>query len=282
MRPGPTASRSAERPRTAARRARTTAALALAAALCAAALAADPLADYRRMLADDNPAELTVTRGQELWQAPRGPSHVSLAACDLGLGPGVVHGAAAALPRWFDDAGLVMDLESRLVHCLVTIQGFSRAELVQAPFSPPGAPQTDLEALAAYVASESRGATIHVPQQRPAEVDSYQRGRALFFRRAGPYDFSCASCHGADGLRIRLQQLPNLASAEGARTAFAHWPAYRVSQGAVRTMQWRMADCVRQERLPELLFVSPASIDLITYLGVLADGGTMDAPSLRR
>jgi sulfur-oxidizing protein SoxA len=47
-------------------------------------------------------------------------------------------------------------------------------------------------------------------------------------------------------------------------------------------MQWRLSDCVRQERLPELLFGSPASVDLTMYLGVLANGATMDAPSLRR
>jgi sulfur-oxidizing protein SoxA len=256
--------------------------LAMAAVVAAEPGAADPLSDYRRMLADDNPAELTVARGQDLWQMPRGPKNVSLVACDLGLGPGVLKSALATLPRYFADGGRVMDLELRLVHCMVTIQGFDRHELASAPFSQPGAPQTDLEALSAYVAAQSRGAAIHVPQDTPQELDAYARGRALFYRRAGPYDFSCATCHGADGLRIRLQELPNLTRAAGARTAFAHWPAYRVSQGAVRTMQWRLSDCVRQERLPELVFGSQASIDLITYLGVLAAGGTMDAPSLRR
>jgi sulfur-oxidizing protein SoxA len=39
---------------------------------------------------------------------------------------------------------------------------------------------------------------------------------------------------------------------------------------------------VRQQRWPELIFGSQASVDLSMYLGVLADGGTMDAPSLRR
>jgi sulfur-oxidizing protein SoxA len=257
-------------------------ACAIAALVGGEATAADPLEDYRRMLADDNPAELVVARGEELWKTARGPRNASLAACDLGLGPGVLRGAYAALPRYFADTGAVMDLESRLVHCMVTIQGFSRDEVAAAPFSQQGAPQTDLEALTAYVAARSRGATIQVPQQAPAEREAYERGQALFFRRAGPYDFSCATCHGADGLRIRLQELPNLTRAEGARSAFAHWPAYRLSQGAVRTMQWRLADCARQERLPQLIFASQASIDLTTYLGVLASGATMDAPSLRR
>jgi sulfur-oxidizing protein SoxA len=220
--------------------------------------------------------------GLALWQTPAGPKKVSLAGCDLGLGPGVVRGAYARLPRYFADTGAVMDLESRLVYCMATIQGFDGVALTAAPFSSPGEPQTDLEALAAYVAEQSRGMAIQVPQELPQETDSFARGRMLFYRRAGPYDFSCATCHGADGLRIRLQELPNLTRPEGARSAFSHWPAYRLSQGAVRTMQWRLADCVRQERLPALVFGSPVSIDLITYLGVLAADGTMDAPSVRR
>jgi sulfur-oxidizing protein SoxA len=256
--------------------------LASSALLFAAARAADPTSEYRQMLADDNPAELEVARGQQLWQTPRGPKNAALTGCDLGQGPGVVRGAFAALPRYFADTGSVMDAESRLVYCMVTIQGFRRDELIAAPFSETGAPQTDLEALAAYVAAQSRGATIRVPQSAPQEREATARGRDLFYRRAGPYDFSCATCHGADGLRIRLQQLPNLTRPEGAQSAFGHWPAYRVSQGAVRTMQWRLSDCVRQERWPQLIFGSQAAIDLTTYLGVLAGGGVMDAPSLRR
>jgi sulfur-oxidizing protein SoxA len=258
------------------------AALAFAAVGWPQARADDPLSEYRRMLGDDNPAELTVARGEALWQTPRGPKNVSLATCDLGLGPGVLRGAYAQLPRYFADTGAVMDLESRVVYCIVTIQGLPRDTVAAAPFSKAGEAQTDLEALAAYVAEQSRGMPIQVPQHVPQETDSFARGRALFYRRAGPYDFSCATCHGADGLRIRLQELPNLTRPEGARSAFAHWPAYRLSQGAVRTMQWRLSDCVRQERLPELVFGSPVSVDLTTYLGVLAADGTMDAPSVRR
>jgi sulfur-oxidizing protein SoxA len=260
----------------------TLAMLALAAAPCTGSVAADPFATYREMLSEDNPAELVVARGQELWNTPRGPNHVSLVGCDLGLGAGVVSGAYAKLPRYFVDTGSVMDFETRLVHCMVTIQGFARHELTAKPFSERGARQTDLEALTAYAAAQSRGAIIDVSQRVRQERESLARGRALFYRRSGPYDFACATCHSAEHRRIRLQELPDLTGAEGARSAFEHWPAYRISQGAVRTMQWRLQDCVRQQRLPELVFGSQVSIDLTTYLGVLAKGGAMDVPSLRR
>lgn len=240
------------------------------------------IAQYREMLADGNPAELVEARGEDLWKTPRGPNHVSLQQCDLGLGPGVVKGAYAQLPRYFADSGRVMDAESRIVECMVKLQGFKADEVTKQPFSKQGQDPTDLESLTAYVVGQSRGATIHVPQDKPQERAAYARGQKIFFYRAGPYDFSCASCHGADGKRIRLQDLPNLTTHKAAQAAFSTWPAYRLSQGAVRTMQWRMADCFRQQRLPQLKYGSQASIDLITFLGVMANGGKMDAPGLKR
>lgn len=260
-----------------------------AAALGATALVAQAQNDtqaqierYREMLQEGNPAELTVMRGEELWKTPRGPKHASLEGCDLGKGPGVVKGAYVELPRYFADTDRVMDAEARLVHCQETLQGFPHDELVKKPFSGAGQRATDDEALIAYIVEQSRGMPVAIPQSHPKEIAAYERGKQIFFYRAGPYDFSCASCHGADDKRIRLQDLPNLLDKEAARRAFTTWPAYRVSQGAVRTMQWRLSDCFRQQRFPELVFTSPASIDLITYLGVNARGGKMDSPAIKR
>lgn len=237
---------------------------------------------YREMLQDGNPAELVSARGEGLWKQKRGPKQASLEQCDLGKGPGVVKGAYAELPRYFADTGQVMDFEARLVHCMVTLQGMDRAAITKAPFSRGGERATDIETLVAYVVEESRGMPVAIPQQHPEEVAAYRRGEQLFFYRGGPYDFSCASCHSSDGQRIRLQDLPNLTKKEPAQRAFTTWPAYRVSQGALRTMQWRLYDCFRQQRFPELKYVSPASIDLITFLGVNASGGKMDSPAIKR
>ncbi len=234
------------------------------------------------MLQDGNPAELTVMRGEELWKTARGPKNASLERCDLGKGPGVVKGVYAQLPRYFADTDKVMDAEARLVHCQMTLQGFERAELVKKPFSGTGQRATDNEALIAYLVEESRGMPVAIPQSHPKEIEAYERGKKIFFYRGGPYDFSCASCHGEDDKRIRLQGLPNLLKPEPAQKAFTTWPAYRVSQGALRTMQWRLNDCFRQQRFPELVFTSPASIDLITFLGVNAKGGEMDSPAIKR
>jgi sulfur-oxidizing protein SoxA len=265
---------------------------ALAGAALALALAAgntpaqtntmDEIARYRQMLQDGNPAELLVARGEELWKTPRGPNKVSLERCDLGLGAGVVKGAYAQLPRYFADADQVLDFEGRLVYCMVALQGFKREDAVKNPYSGAGQRQTDIEAITTYVVESSRGMKIAVPQQHAKERAAFERGKYLFYMRGGPYDFACATCHGVDNQRIRLQDLPNFEKPEPAQRAFGQWPAYRVSQGALRTMQWRINDCFRQQRFPEPVFVSQATIDLITYLGVKANGGTMESPSIKR
>lgn len=238
--------------------------------------------EYRDMLADGNPAELVELRGEDLWSKPQGPKNATLEQCDLGLGPGKVEGAVARLPRFFADAGKVMDVESRLAHCMVTLQGRDFAEVSKKPYSGTAEKPTEMESLVAYVYAQSRGAKIDVPQNHPEEKAARARGEKLFFFRGGPYDFSCASCHATDDQRIRLQGLPNLTKSEPAQAAFGAWPAYRVSQGAVRSMQWRMYDCFRQQRFPELKFGSQVAVDLITYLGVNAKGGTMQATTLKR
>ncbi len=254
---------------------------------CTASLAqkdtADAIARYRQLLQDGNPAELVVARGEALWKEKRGPKKASLEQCDLGLGAGVVKGAYAQLPRHFADTDKVMDYESRVVHCMVTLQGLDHATATKNPFSGTGQRQTDIEALVAYVVEQSRGVPVKISQAHPQEKASFDRGKQLFYMRAGPYDFSCASCHGVTGQRIRLQDLPNIANVkEDAERAFTTWPAYRVSQGTLRSMQWRLNDCFRQARWPEPVFGSPATVDLITFLGVKANGAKMDSPSIKR
>ena len=261
-------------------------ALAIAAAAISIAFAqsstVDEIAKYREALQDGNPAELWEARGEEMWKVPRGPNRVSFERCDLGLGPGVVKGAYAQLPRYFADAKVVMDLESRLVYCMVSQQGMSEADATKIKFGDGSARRSDIEALAAYVTSQSRGVEMNVGLDEPHVRDMYRLGEQMFFYRGGTHDFSCATCHGEDGKRIRLQDLPNLTKTEGAQKAYTTWPAYRVSQGELRTFQWRLNDCFRQQRFPDLVFGSEASIALTTYLAGRANGAAYDGPAIKR
>lgn len=240
----------------------------------------DGIAEYRAMLQDGNPAELYEAKGEDLWKQLRGPKKASLQQCDLGKGPGVVKGAFVELPRYFADSQRVQDLESRLLSCMETLQGFSAAEIAKTPFGK--GEQITVTALATWIASESRGMKFNLPQSHAQEKAVYEVGKRLFFMRSGPHDFGCSTCHNADGKRIRLQDLPNLTTNQGAANGFGAWPAYRVSNGQMWSMQLRLNDCYRQQRFPEPNFGSDATVALGMYLGVTAKGGESIAPAIKR
>jgi sulfur-oxidizing protein SoxA len=242
--------------------------------------AADAINEYRAMLADDNPAELYEAKGEALWKAKRGPKAAALAQCDLGKGPGVVKGAFVELPRWFADTARVQDLESRLLTCMETLQGFDAKQIAQTPFGK--GEQITIEGLVAWISAESKGMRFNLPQAHVQEQKNYEMGKRAFYYRAGPYDFSCASCHGQSGKRIRLQDLPNLTQNPGDGIGFAAWPAYRVSSGELWGMQRRLNDCYRQQRFPYPGYASDVTIALGVYMGVNSKGAESVAPALKR
>jgi len=242
--------------------------------------ASDSIAEYRAMLQDGNPSELFEAKGEDLWKQKRGPKNASLEQCDLGKGQGVFKGAWVELPRFFADTAKVQDLESRLVTCMQTLQGFDAQTLAKTPYGK--GEQVNITALATWIASESKGMPFNVPQAQMEERKMYEVGKRLFFMRAGSHDFSCATCHGQDDKRIRLQDLPNLTKATGAAQGFGAWPAYRVSNGQMWSEQLRLNDCYRQQRFPYPLFASDATIALGVYMGVNAKGGLATAPAIKR
>jgi sulfur-oxidizing protein SoxA len=236
---------------------------------------------YQQMIAAGSPVELFELQGEELWKKLQGPKNVSLEHCDLGLGAGVVKGAYARLPRYFKDADRVMDLESRLLYCMLTLQGRTREEAALRVFGNDDRP-SEMELLSAYLAGQSRGARMSPGTTHPKEKESYELGRRLFFHRAGAWDFSCASCHGEEGKRIRMQELPVLYEPEHARPIMATWPAYRVSNSQFKTMQWRLNDCYRQMRMPEPNFASDSMVALTLFLTATGKGEPYHGPGTKR
>jgi sulfur-oxidizing protein SoxA len=240
---------------------------------------------YRQMLREDpwsNPGLLDSDRGEALWTTAAGPKKATLEQCDLGKGPGVVDGAFAELPRYFADADKVMDLETRLMWCMEKLQGLSHADLVKKPYPAGGQPVKDLGAIATYVAVKSNGQKFMAKLDKPQEQAVVAFGEAIFYRRQGPNDFACATCHSDTGRRIRLQGLPFLAQPKEAKEVVGQWPAYRVSTTQVMTMQHRLYDCYWQMRMPELEMGSDVSVALIAFLTKNAEGGEIATPGLKR
>lgn len=239
---------------------------------------------YREMISDpmSNPGFLAVDRGEALWKTARGKNNVSLEKCDVGEGPGKLEGAFAKLPRYFKDADKVMDLEQRLLWCMDKLQGVDTAEVIKRRFSKPGV-VSDVEDLVAFIANKSTGMKFDVQLIHPKEKEMFAIGETMFFRRSGALDFSCATCHGDNGLRIRTTNLPNFAKpSKSAQESIGSWPTYRVSQTALRTMQNRLWDCFRQQRLPSVEYGSDVVTALSLFLAQRANGGEIQVPSIKR
>lgn len=188
------------------------------------------------MMMEDNPAYWTAEEGEELFSEKRGPKNASLESCDFGKGPGVLDGAYAEMPRFFGDTGRVMDLESRLVHCMKTIQGFFDKDPA---IKKRHGSSSDMMKLQTYIASKSSGYKWNPPMGHPLERAMRDAGEVLFYRRAGIMDFSCNTCHGASGKRIRASVLPNISKSQEWTKAVS-WPAYRVGHQNARSSQHRV------------------------------------------
>ena len=240
----------------------------------------EAIEEYREMLQDGNPADLFEAKGEDLWKKKRGPKNASLEGCDLGLGPGVVKGAFVELPRWFADTGKVQDLESRLLTCMSALQGIDPKVIIDGQWGK--GERANTTALATWIAAQSKGMAFHLPQGHAQERTMYEVGKRLFYQRGGPHDFACASCHGEEGKRIRLQDLPDLRKNPGDGVGFAAWPAYRVSNGQMWSMQHRLNDCYRQQRFPEPDFASDVTVALGVFLGVNAKGAKSAVPTIKR
>ena len=227
------------------------------------------------MMMENNPAYFVVDDGKALFESKRGPENATLETCDFGKGPGVLEGAYAELPKYFEDAGRVMDLETRLVYCMKTIQGFAEdaPELTQ---------MSDVRAIMAYVAAQSNGYAWDPSMDHPMEKAMRDAGEVMFYRRSGPMDFSCNTCHGATGQRIRASVLPNV-NVPKEWTKAVSWPALRVSRSSnVRSPYQRLRGCYWQMRKGQINRRSDAAIAMFSYWKDRASGEPAILPDLKR
>lgn len=230
------------------------------------------------MMMPDNPAYWVVEEGEELFKEKRGPKNASLESCDFGIGPGVLEGAYTQMPRYFADTNQVMDLESRLVHCMKTIQGFTKKDSAIKKRHGSG---SDMMKLQTYIGSLSNGHPWNPPMEHQMERDARDAGKALFYRRAGSLDFSCSTCHSNTGKRIRASVLPNINVPEEWTKAIS-WPAFRVGHDNVRSSQHRVRGCYWQMRQGRIESDSVASIALISFWTDAARGQPAILPDMKR
>ena len=218
-------------------------------------------ADVRAMQADDaqNPGMLWVDRGKALWSA--GPRACS--ACH-GEATASMKGVAARYPAFSGAARRIVDLEDRINACRVERQGLPAL----------ARESEDLNALTAYVATQSRGMPVAVDVAGPARA-AFERGRDFYGERRGQMNLACANCHVQNAGKRLLAETISEGHGNG-------YPAYRLEWQAVGSLQRRLRAClfgIRASLPPE---GSDVLTELELYLAWRANGLPVEAPGVRR
>lgn len=224
----------------------------------------DLSAETRAMQDDDaaNPGTLAVLDGEVLWNRKTGRANLACADCH-GQAEETMAGVAARYPAFDAASGRPVDLEERL-----NLERIMRQQAPRLPFE-----SADLLALSAFVARQSRGAPIAPPKDERL-APFLAAGEALFNRRQGQLNLSCAICHDDNwGRRLAGNIVP-----QGHPTGY---PLYRLEWQGMGSLQRRLRNCISGMRAQTPEYGAPEYVNLQLYLMRRAAGMAMETPAVR-
>ncbi len=208
----------------------------------------------RAMQDDDaaNPGMLWVEQGRAVWGA-------GCAGCHGDVGG--MRGVAARYPVM--DRGRPLTLAGRVNQC--------RTE--RAGAGPWAEDAEEMLAATALVGQQSRGVPMAV--EAGGEAASWvERGAAVFQRRVGQLNLSCAQCHdGLAGQRLGGARIP-----EGHPNGY---PLYRLEWQGLGSLERRLRNCQTGVRAEPYAAGSDELAALRLYLGVRATGLVVETPAVR-
>ena len=172
-------------------------------------------------------------------------------------------GVAARYPAFAAGLGQPVDLEQRINLCRTDQQ---QADALADE-------SRELLALAAYVARQSRGRPI-APPDDPRLQPFIAAGEALYRRRQGQLNLSCAQCHDDnDGRKLGGATIPQ-----------AHptgYPIYRLEWQSLGSLKRRLRNCLVGLRAEAYGYDAPEYVALELYLMSRARGMTLESPAVR-
>jgi sulfur-oxidizing protein SoxA len=221
-------------------------------------------ADTRAMQNDDtaNPGMLAVLDGEAIWNAKDGQSGKSCADChgDAAIS---MKGVAARYPAFSAALNRPVNLEQR-----INLSRTDDQKAVAFAYE-----SKELLALTAYVAHQSRGMPDAV--QETAQTKPFiEAGSALFERREGQLNLSCAQCHDDNwGKKLSSSVIPQ-AEPTG-------YPIYRLEWQEVGSLQRRLRECMYAVRAQPFDYGAPELVDLELFLMWRARGLPVETPAVR-
>ena len=211
---------------------------------------------------DFPPYEIAIDDGAELYDSPLADGS-SYGDCFGEDAPAIKQ----HFPRFDPSSGEVITLEVAINAC--------RVAAGDEPLDYLG---HEMNALAAFIAWESRGAplAVSVPDD-PRALAAYEDGKAFFYTRRGQLNFACSSCHvNMVGNMLRAERL---SAAVGHAT---HWPVYRLKWKEVGPLHRRFMECNSQVRATPLDPQSESYRNLEYFLTYMANGLELNGPASRK
>lgn len=221
-------------------------------------------ADLKALQADEasNPGMLWVGEGERQWQAPAGASGRSCASCHGDAES--MRGVAARYPAVDAGSGELLNLEGRINRCRTRHQ---QAEAL--------AYESDgLLGLTAFVARQSLGLPVAV-ETDGAAAPFHRTGEALFHRRQGQMNLSCAHCHDDNAGRSLRGDTISHGLGNG-------YPAYRLEWQSLGSLHRRLRSCAYGVRAVQHPPGSPEHLALELYLAGRAAGAPIETPAIRK
>jgi sulfur-oxidizing protein SoxA len=221
-------------------------------------------AELRHMQDDDsaNPGMLWVLDGETLWQRKEGSAAKSCADCH-GDAAQSMKGVAARYPAFDKSLGKPINLEQRINTC--------RTEHQSAP--PLAYESKELLSLDAYVTRQSKGMSVGVAQDA-ATLPFFAAGQALFERRQGQLNLSCANCHDDNwGRKLGGATIP-----QGHPNGY---PLYRLEWQSLGSLQRRLRNCLVGMRAEPYAYGVLETVELELFLARRAKGLKVETPAVR-
>jgi sulfur-oxidizing protein SoxA len=210
-----------------------------------------------------NPGTLWVERGQKLWGSPAGASSQSCASCHGDVTQSM-KGVAAKYPVIDKASGRLLTVDERVLQCRV-----ERQRAAPLPYE-----SQDLLSLTTLVSRQSRGLPIDASIEGPARK-SFEAGRALYFRRLGQMNLSCAQCHDANWDKTLYAGPVTQGQPNG-------YPAYRMEWQTLGSLERRLRACLSGIRAEMFPYGSREHSELALYLAWRAKGLPLESPAVRR
>ncbi len=211
----------------------------------------------------DNPSQLSIALGEELWVQPTGSEGKSCSTCH-DKAEETMKGVRATMPKWDESRGRPITLEQQINKCRTERMGAKKLKF----------DNDTMLGYSIYVGMQSRGMPVNVDTSGPM-ASWAEKGKKIYYTRLGQLDLSCANCHeNNNGNYIRADHL-----SQGHSNGF---PLYRLKWQKAGSLHRRFKGCVKNIRGKPYKIGSDEAVALEIYVGSRGNGLAVETPAVRQ